>query len=519
MSHQARETGALTHAQASWVPHSVAAEQNVLGGLMLEQDKWTIVSPMLAPNHFYRHDHRLIFESIEALAKADKPRDPLSVSEHLERRGELSAAGGFAYLGTLTRDTPGTSNLGAYADVILERAVSRSVVEAAHMIESSATDGSGLAAVLSTAEQALAPFRERLARATRRPAISWISGATQDPPAREWIVNSWIPAGHVTLLAGSGGSGKTLIAQAIGAAVACGRDYLADIPRERRVLFWACEDDEAELARRQRAIASLMGEQIGDFDGKFYMHSYEDELVDLAGETGGRLVAMPMLEQLKQQIGDYRAELVILDNIARLFAGNETNRHQVTSFIAMLKAAARPTSGAILLIGHPGKAAGSEYSGSTAWEAAVRARLYLGDKLPDEHPLEEEMPDDGVRYLCRRKSNYSPKDWRRVRLVNGVMVPDQVEQTGGFQRGGEFVADVVIRALSKLIEIGKAPNGSPGSPSYLPKLAEQFKLLDGVSKRQFQNAMREMQMSGRIKQVKVGIYPNRSPRLGLAVAE
>ena len=87
-------------------PHSVEAEQAVLGGLLLDSAAWDNVADVLRADDFYRPDHKLIYEAIGMLAAQGKPCDAVTVSEHLERSGQLGEAGGLAYLGTLARDTP-----------------------------------------------------------------------------------------------------------------------------------------------------------------------------------------------------------------------------------------------------------------------------------------------------------------------------------------------------------------------------------------------------------------------------
>lgn len=346
-------------------------------------------------------------------------------------------------------------------------------------------------------------------------AIDWRALAGKSPPEREWAVNHWFGMGHVTLLSGAGGTGKTSVAQAMASCLSLGQDYLETVPTPRRVLFWACEDDHGELWRRQLAIAAAMGVTLSDFADKLYLHSYDGEQVELAGMADGHLVASPMLADLNEQIADYRADVVILDNIARLYGGNENDRHQVTSFMAMLTGAARRTNAAVMLLGHPGKAQGSEYSGSTAWEGAARARLYLGRHLPDKEPEKEEEADDGTRYLSRRKANYSTRDWRKITYTNGVMVPDEaVDLVVGAKYGTEFTRDIVRRAIRQLSNLGKFGNASTASPDYLPKLADQYKLLEGASRTAFAATMRQMEIEGLIKTEVVGKYQNRTPKLG-----
>src|ERR1044072_9754044 len=109
-------------------PHSEEAEQAVLGGLMLDRSAWDNVGDVVVADHFFRPDHKLIFESIASLCSEAQPCDPVTVSEHLQRLGKLGDAGGLSYLGTLTRDTPGAANARAYAEIVKERSLLRSLV-------------------------------------------------------------------------------------------------------------------------------------------------------------------------------------------------------------------------------------------------------------------------------------------------------------------------------------------------------------------------------------------------------
>jgi hypothetical protein len=205
--------------------------------------------------------------------------------------------------------------------------------------------------------------------------------------------------------------------------------------------------------------------------------------------------------------------------VARLYAGNENDRHQVTSFISMLTAAAAPTRAAVLLLGHPGKAKGSEFSGSTAWEGAVRTRLYLGNSLPDQDKADDEdAADDGVRYLSRRKANYSARDWRRLQFRDGILIPDApIAETRGSRPGPEYARDVVTRAVRKLAGMDQYGVAGRNSPNHLPRLASEYKLLENVSERDFATAMRSMQADGALLTTVVGTYSNRTPKKALVL--
>ena len=118
-------------------PHSIEAEQSVLGGLLLSADGWDAVSEAVVDSDFYRPDHRLIFRQIAKLAEASAPVDVITVADKLEARGELASAGGLPYLAELAQNTPSASNIRAYAEVVSERASLRKLIEAAQAIAES----------------------------------------------------------------------------------------------------------------------------------------------------------------------------------------------------------------------------------------------------------------------------------------------------------------------------------------------------------------------------------------------
>src|SRR5690554_4806624 len=106
-------------------PHSVEAEQSVLGGLVLDNSAWERISDQLIDRDFYRHDHRLIYRAIYTLAERNEPFDVVTLAEFLEKDGSLAQAGGLAYLGELAANTPSVANISAYAKIVRERATLR----------------------------------------------------------------------------------------------------------------------------------------------------------------------------------------------------------------------------------------------------------------------------------------------------------------------------------------------------------------------------------------------------------
>ncbi|MEA2120001.1 replicative DNA helicase [Halovibrio sp. HP20-50] len=119
-------------------PHSLEAEQSVLGGLMLDNQAWDNVSERLVADDFYRYEHRLVFNVMIHLAEAGQPMDVVTLSEALEARDQLDTVGGLAFLAELARNTPSASNIRAYADIVRERATLRKLIRAANQIADSA---------------------------------------------------------------------------------------------------------------------------------------------------------------------------------------------------------------------------------------------------------------------------------------------------------------------------------------------------------------------------------------------
>jgi replicative DNA helicase len=147
-------------------PHSVEAEQAVLGGLLLDTQAWDQVGDSVTADDFYRPDHKLIFDAIAALVSESKAIDVITVSEILERRGKLQDAGGLGYLSTLVRDTPTAANARAYAQIVRERALLRSLVSVGGAIAASVFSNEGQSAreLVNQAEQQVFEIAERGAR-------------------------------------------------------------------------------------------------------------------------------------------------------------------------------------------------------------------------------------------------------------------------------------------------------------------------------------------------------------------
>jgi replicative DNA helicase len=147
-------------------PHSIQAEQAVLGGLMLENGAWDQVADRVGQRDFYRREHQLIFQAIAALAERSKPFDVVTLAEELDHKGELNGAGGFAYLGALANDTPSAANIRAYADIVREHSVVRQLIRVGTEIADSGyrPEGRRVPELLDSAEQKVFEIAQQKAR-------------------------------------------------------------------------------------------------------------------------------------------------------------------------------------------------------------------------------------------------------------------------------------------------------------------------------------------------------------------
>lgn len=144
-------------------PHSIEAEQSILGALMLDNLAWDRINEIVTSIDFYRADHRHIFDAIAFLANEVKPMDAITVMEVLKSRRQLEEAGGEVYLFELAKNTPSAANIVAYASIVRERSVLRQLISSAGEIANSAfnPEGRGVVELLDEAEQKIFQIGEQ----------------------------------------------------------------------------------------------------------------------------------------------------------------------------------------------------------------------------------------------------------------------------------------------------------------------------------------------------------------------
>ncbi len=241
-------------------PHSVEAEQSVLGGLMLNNAAFDNIADVVGEIDFYRHDHRLIFKAIAELSEQGRPFDVVTLTEKLAQRQQLDDAGGVVYIGELARNTPSAANIKTYAEIVRERSVLRQLIRVSNEVADTAfrPQGRKVEEILDEAEGKVFKIAEGRQRGAGPTAIKDIATTVVDK-LRELASNpgaitgvptgfdklddmtSGLNKGDLVIVAGRPSMGKTTFAMNIAenAMIKTGKPVLVfsmEMPKDQIVL-------------------------------------------------------------------------------------------------------------------------------------------------------------------------------------------------------------------------------------------------------------------------------------------
>lgn len=255
------------------IPRSAEAEQAVLGGLMLDNDRWDEVVLLLAPDDFFVGWHRAIYRAMAELVGESLPLDLITLSDRMENAGLLERVGGFAYLAELSKNTPSAANILAYAGVVAEKSRLRKLQSVGNML---VADVQALNArssdVLEVAENQLFCIAEQgmLQAGTettvndamdklvsRLEAMMALDGLTGTPTGFSQLdeMTCGLQPGDLVLLAARPSMGKTALALATCAAAVRGKPddyvfvYSMEMPEEQLSMRLMSMEGRVELSR------------------------------------------------------------------------------------------------------------------------------------------------------------------------------------------------------------------------------------------------------------------------------
>ena len=159
-------------------PHSVEAEQSVLGSILLDKEAMISVSETLVPEDFYKEAHKVIYESMLKLYNSQSEIDLITLTDELRDQGYLDDIGGIAYITSLSTVVPTTSNIKYYVNIVKEKSISRQLISAANDIINLGYDGSAkVEYVLENAEKKIFDISQERATNDFQPINQVISEA------------------------------------------------------------------------------------------------------------------------------------------------------------------------------------------------------------------------------------------------------------------------------------------------------------------------------------------------------
>jgi len=327
-------------------------------------------------------------------------------------------------------------------------------------------------------------------------------------PERLWYLPDLIPSRTVTILAGDGGVGKSLLALQLAITSALDLETLGLKPTACHVIYVGAEDEVDEFHRRIDGILRAHDVPYSDLEGGFLLLSLADKDATLASpDAKGVMLPTPLMGQLIDKAVEFEPGLIVLDTSADLYGGDEIKRSQVRGFVAMLRSIAMKVDCAIVLLQHPsvaGMQSGAGTSGSTAWNNSVRSRLYLTS-------AEDDL--DG-RVLKPVKANYGKKaDAINLRWHKGTFVLDDGTAPNPAKGLLEKRTDTLfIDLLRKLNRQGLRVSPNP-SPSHAPRVMVQQPEAKGTTKRELTEALQRLLDRDEIRIIEEGPPSRRYKRL------
>ncbi|MGQ9686643.1 MAG: replicative DNA helicase [Thiobacillaceae bacterium] len=334
-------------------PHSLEAEQSVLGGLLLDNGAWDRVADLINEHDFYAAAHRAIWRQITRLIEENKPADVITVAEALASHNQLEEVGGLPYLADLADNTPSAANIRRYAEIVRERAVLRKLVEVSGEIAESAYNPAGRSAsqILDEAEARVFEIRQAGERGAKgflelKPLLIQVVNRidelyNRDNPSEVTGVptgftdldakTSGLQPGDLIIVAGRPSMGKTAFSLNIAENVALN----ARLP----VAVFSMEMAASQLVMRMLGSIGKLDQhklrtgRIGDDEWPKLTHAIGvlDEAPIYIDESPG-LTAMEVrarARRLARQCKDGKLGLIVLDYL-QLMSGTGTGENRAT---------------------------------------------------------------------------------------------------------------------------------------------------------------------------------------------
>lgn len=379
------------------------------------------VPPGLEPDHFYKERHRVIFDVLRELDRADA----LVLTEELRRRRRLRAAGGKAYIHELAASVPAAGNAESYAALILESARLRQLQTIGHELLGLSNSNGQASGLLQRVRELLEPpaARSKLER------LDVAEMVRESPPEIPWRAEPILADGVLTMLFGPPGKGKSLYAAVLAAGVAVGEDVAGVATRKGTVLYIDAENGKWEIHRRVRSLG-LPTEGV--------------EIYEAAGDFDLRRDGAT----IERTVSAHQANVLILDSLRSLAPGlDENDSAECEAALGVLRRLCHDRQLSALLIHHANKG-GLTYRGSSALDAAVDLMYLLAPAEGD--------PDRERRYIENRKMRIAaepPRQWLRLSAEGGMVLLGEAEPYESDPADREHRAPVQQQLTPRVLEV------------------------------------------------------------------
>ena len=415
-------------------PHSLGAEQSVLGSLLLESAALARIADLISAADFYSHAHNVIFSAIAAMVRRGDAVDVITVFDELE--GEPEDYGGIAYLNALAQSVPSATNVRRYAEIVAERSTRRKIIARADEMAARAfSQASSPAQILEEAKADFGRLEQGGGLQTRQVPMMDLAQLKAGAQSVRWLIKHAIPSDSLGMLYGASGTFKSFIALDAALHVVHGLPWLGRITTQGPVLYIAAEGGTGLWPR---VMAWHQSRSLAWQNLPFYVVPVA---LDLRADAW-RVV------DAAQALG-VTPIMVVVDTFSQTYAGEENSANEVAAYLRELGLRFRQLWGcAVTIIHHSGHSATERPRGSSA----IRANLdyLLGVFRDDKEMLATltcEKQKDGellrdATFMLSKQSLWKDDDGDEVsslvarHLSSAEQVADAMENETSAGRGG-----------------------------------------------------------------------------------
>jgi hypothetical protein len=339
-------------------PHSVEAEQSVLGSMLFDSRAFAEISDLLGTRDFYSHAHQLIFDALLGLIGAGQPVDVITAFEALQLQGNAEAVGGVQYLNALASSVPSASNIRRHAEIVVERATLRSIIATADQAATAAFNpqGRAVAQILDDTKVAFSRLAEARKLGSGRIPLLALGELREQAHTLPWLIKHVMPAESIGMLYGGSGTFKSFIAIDAALHIAHGLPWLGRRTKQGGVLYIAAEGGAGLWPR---IVAWHRARRLQWGSVPFHV---VPAAVDLT-QDAWRVVEAAQAKGITPT-------LVVVDTLSQTYNGEENSANEVAAYFRELGTRFRQLWGcAVLILHHTGHNATERPRGSSAMRA------------------------------------------------------------------------------------------------------------------------------------------------------